>query len=33
MAPYFVEIGNRPEAIAEGQALFTSGTRIQPRIR
>jgi enoyl-CoA hydratase/carnithine racemase len=33
MAPSFVEIGNRPEAIAEGQAFFSSGKRIEPRIR
>lgn len=33
MASSFVELGNRPEAIAEGQALFTSGARIEPRVR
>jgi enoyl-CoA hydratase/carnithine racemase len=33
MAPALVTLGNQPEAIAEGQAAFTSGRRIEPRIR
>ena len=32
-ANHLVEIGNRPEALAEGQAFFTSGVRVEPRIR
>ena len=32
-ANHLVEIGNRPEALAEGQAFFASGVRIEPRIR
>jgi hypothetical protein len=28
-----VEIGNRPEALAEGQAFFKSGVRVTPTIR
>lgn len=33
MASTFVEVGNHPDAIAEGQAFFASGGRITPRIR
>lgn len=33
MASSFVELGNRPEALAEGQALFASGARQEPRLR
>jgi enoyl-CoA hydratase/carnithine racemase len=33
MAPHLVTLGNTPEAMAEGQAMFTSGTRITPRVR
>ncbi|HYU65849.1 MAG TPA: enoyl-CoA hydratase/isomerase family protein, partial [Jatrophihabitantaceae bacterium] len=33
MAPHLVTLGNRPEAMAEGQATFASGTRIEPHIR
>jgi enoyl-CoA hydratase/carnithine racemase len=33
MASSFVELGNRPGGLVEGQALFTSGQRIEPRIR
>ena len=32
-ANHLVEIGNRPEALAEGQAFFASGVRVEPRIR
>jgi enoyl-CoA hydratase/carnithine racemase len=33
MAPHFVTLGNQPEALAEGQASFSSGQRIEPRLR
>ena len=33
MAPALVTLGNQPEAIAEGQSAFTSGRRMEPRIR
>lgn len=33
MANHLVEIGNRPEALAEGQAFFESGVRVEPTIR
>jgi hypothetical protein len=33
MANHLVEIGNRPEALAEGQAFFASGVRVTPTIR
>ena len=33
MAPHLVTLGNRPESIAEGQATFASGQRIEPHIR
>lgn len=33
MAPHLVTLGNQPEALAEGQAQFASGARIEPRIR
>ena len=33
MANHLVEIGNRPEALAEGQAFFQSGVRVTPTIR
>lgn len=33
MANHLVEIGNRPEALAEGQAFFESGVRVTPTIR
>ena len=32
-ANHLVEIGNRPEAIAEGQAFFKSGVRVTPVVR
>lgn len=32
-ANHLVEIGNRPEALAEGQAFFKSGVRVTPTIR
>jgi enoyl-CoA hydratase/carnithine racemase len=32
-ANHLVEIGNRPEALAEGQAFFASGVRVEPRVR
>ena len=32
-ANHLVEIGNRPEALAEGQAFFASGVRVTPTIR
>lgn len=32
-APHLVTLGNQPEALAEGQAAFTSGTRIDPVVR
>jgi len=32
-APHLVTLGNQPDAIAEGQAVFTSGTRIEPVVR
>jgi enoyl-CoA hydratase/carnithine racemase len=33
MAPHLVTLGNQPDAIAEGQATFTSGQRITPVVR
>lgn len=33
MAPHLVTLGNQPEAMAEGQATFASGTRIDPVVR
>ena len=33
MAPSILAAGTRPEALAEGQAAFTSGERIKPRLR
>ncbi len=33
MAPHLVTLGNTPEAMAEGQAAFVSGRRIQPHVR
>ena len=33
MAPHLVTLGNQPEAIAEGQAAFTSGQRISWTLR
>lgn len=33
MAPHLVTLGNTPEAMAEGQAAFASGLRIQPHVR
>lgn len=33
MAPHLVTLGNQPEALAEGQAAFASGQRIEPVIR
>ena len=33
MAPHFVALGNQPEALAEGQAAFSSGQRIEPHLR
>jgi enoyl-CoA hydratase/carnithine racemase len=33
LAPHLVTLGNRPEAIAEGQAAFTSKARIDPVVR
>jgi len=33
MAPHLVTLGNRPEALAEGQATFASGRRIEPHVR
>ena len=32
-APHLVTLGNQPEALAEGQATFTSGARIDPVVR
>jgi len=32
-APHLVTLGNQPEALAEGQAAFTSGVRIDPVVR
>jgi enoyl-CoA hydratase/carnithine racemase len=32
-APHLVALGNQPDALAEGQAAFTSGQRITPRLR
>jgi hypothetical protein len=32
-APHLVTLGNQPEALAEGQAAFTSGARIDPVVR
>jgi enoyl-CoA hydratase/carnithine racemase len=33
MAPHLVTLGNQPDAMAEGQAAFTSGSRIDPVVR
>ncbi|MUH51998.1 MAG: enoyl-CoA hydratase/isomerase family protein [Actinobacteria bacterium] len=33
MAPHLVTLGNQAEALAEGQAAFASGQRIEPRLR
>lgn len=33
MAPHLVALGNQAEALAEGQAAFASGRRIEPRLR
>lgn len=33
MAPSILTTGTRPEALAEGQAAFASGERIEPRLR
>ena len=33
MAPSILASGTRPEALAEGQAAFASGERIEPRLR
>ena len=33
MAPHLVSLGNTPEALAEGQAAFASGRRIEPHVR
>lgn len=33
MAPHLVTLGNQPDAMAEGQATFASGTRIDPVLR
>lgn len=33
MAPHLVTLGNQPEAMAEGQATFASGNRIDPVVR
>jgi enoyl-CoA hydratase/carnithine racemase len=33
MAPHLVMLGNRPEALAEGQERFASGERIDPVLR
>jgi enoyl-CoA hydratase/carnithine racemase len=33
MAPHLVTLGNRPEALAEGQERFASGARIDPVVR
>lgn len=33
MAPHLVTLGNTPEAMAQGQAAFASGVRIEPHIR
>lgn len=33
IAPHLVTLGNQPEALAEGQAAFTSGARIEPVVR
>ena len=33
MAPHLVTLGNQPDAMAEGQAAFTSGARIDPVVR
>jgi enoyl-CoA hydratase/carnithine racemase len=33
MAPHLVTLGNTPEAMAEGQAMFASGRRITPEVR
>jgi len=33
MAPALLTTGTRPEAMAEGQTAFNSGTRVKPRFR
>ncbi len=33
MAPHLVSLGNQADALAEGQATFASGQRIEPRLR
>lgn len=33
MAPAILTTGTRPEAMAEGQTAFNSGTRVKPRLR
>jgi enoyl-CoA hydratase/carnithine racemase len=33
MAPHLVTLGNQPDALAEGQAQFSSGVRIDPVVR
>ena len=33
MGPFLLEAGNTAEGLAEGQAAFSSGKRITPRIR
>jgi enoyl-CoA hydratase/carnithine racemase len=33
MAPHLVSLGNQPDALAEGQAAFASGQRIEPVVR
>jgi enoyl-CoA hydratase/carnithine racemase len=33
MAPSILAAGTRPEALAEGQETFASGTRVKPRLR
>jgi enoyl-CoA hydratase/carnithine racemase len=33
MAPHLVTLGNTPEAMAQGQAAFASGVRIEPHVR
>ncbi len=33
IAPHLVTLGNQPDALAEGQAAFSSGQRITPRLR
>ena len=33
MAPHLVSLGNHPDAMAEGMAMFSSGQRIEPVVR